>query len=614
MNSLAKEFGVTFEGDYLYNLSENIGNFRYISIMDLKEHALTEGLESIALYVAGSISSDGQGLAFGDQNVHSSLFRSRERLSPIALSQDARVLAVHDLNFLQEPYMTTLDNSRLVSNIVDWLVTSERAFLLSDFPHFLQDATFIASADPSLLDMGVGLRDYLVAAHKQPELGQYEEASSLNGDLVFIGLFEHAVEVKEYLQKGDIWVTVSGEICGTVSDPETKDPIQGAIITVVSEEDTFETHTEGDGSYTLSILPPATYELAVLAKGYEAGGVTVDLGEGEKVEQDFALTTLSGHITGYILDADTEEPIEGAEVTVKSTKYAATTNKKGYYLIKDIPKGTYDVAASAEGYRSLAQKVEVVADETTPVTLSLAPLVPGEIGGRVTDAETGDSIKGATITAVSDEDTFKTTTGTDGNYTLDDLPSATYDVTVSADGYEEEGTTVKLGTEEGIEQNFALTPLRGSIEGYVLDADTEEPIEDAEVTVKGTKHTTTTDKKGYYLIEDVPAGTYDVAAGTEGYKSLSKKVKAVADETVETDFALVTPLVIEIKDVGRLRQKGTSMCYLNADAHRQVLICLADTAERLEEALNLLETGEFRQWLVSDTLTVYQDLKKSELE
>jgi hypothetical protein len=368
---------------------------------------------------------------------------------------------------------------------------------------------------------------------------------------------------------------------------------------VVSEEDTFETHTEGDGSYTLSILPPGTYELAVLAKGYEAGGVTVDLGEGEKVEQDFALTTLSGHITGYILDADTEEPIEGAEVTVKSTKYAATTDQKGYYLIKDIPKGAYDVAASAEGYRSLAQKVEVVADETTPVTLNLAPLVPGEIGGR---------------TAVSDEDTFKTTTGTDGNYTLDDLPSATYDVTVSADGYEEEGTTVKLGTEEGIEQNFALTPLRGSIEGYVLDADTEEPIEDAEVAVKGTKYTTTTDKKGYYLIEDVPAGTYDVAASTEGYKSLSKKVKAVADETVETDFALVTPLVIEIKDVGRLRQKGTSMCYLNADAHRQVLICLADTAERLEQALDLLETGEFRQWLVSDTLTIYQDLKKSELE
>ena len=123
INSISLECGVIFEPDYLYNLKENEINYRNIFVTEFKENEITKGLEKIALYVAGSISSADGGIAFVDQNTFSSMIESRKRLSPIALVQEGKVLAVHDLTFMTEPYNGTLDNNQLIANIADWLAS-----------------------------------------------------------------------------------------------------------------------------------------------------------------------------------------------------------------------------------------------------------------------------------------------------------------------------------------------------------------------------------------------------------------------------------------------------------------------------------------------------------
>jgi len=121
INSLSLQFGLIFEPDYLYNLKENDANYRNIFVTEFKENEITNGLEKIALYTTGSISSDDCGIALVDENTFSSLIETRTELSPIALAKEAKVLAIYDLTFISEPYNGILDNNQLISNIADWL-------------------------------------------------------------------------------------------------------------------------------------------------------------------------------------------------------------------------------------------------------------------------------------------------------------------------------------------------------------------------------------------------------------------------------------------------------------------------------------------------------------
>jgi len=123
INSISLEFGLIFEPDYLYNMEENEINYRNIFVSEFEENEITKNIEKIVLYVAGSISSADGGIAFIDQNTFSSIIESRKQLSPIALNQDEKVMAVHDLTFMTEPYNGALDNNQLIANIADWLAS-----------------------------------------------------------------------------------------------------------------------------------------------------------------------------------------------------------------------------------------------------------------------------------------------------------------------------------------------------------------------------------------------------------------------------------------------------------------------------------------------------------
>ena len=125
INSISLKFDLIFEPDYLYNLEENDANFRNIFITEFKESEITKDLEKIALYTVGSITSANitYSIAFGDQNTFSSLIETRKELSPMALANESKVLAIYDLTFITEPYNGILDNNKLISNIANWLAT-----------------------------------------------------------------------------------------------------------------------------------------------------------------------------------------------------------------------------------------------------------------------------------------------------------------------------------------------------------------------------------------------------------------------------------------------------------------------------------------------------------
>jgi len=143
-------------------------------------------------------------------------------------------------------------------------------------------------------------------------------------------------------------------------------------------------------------------------------------------------------------------------------------------------------------------------------TLALILLASGaraasNIHGTVTDAETDDPIADADVTVYDPEDrdnSHETTTDTEGYYEVEVNPGH-YNIHISKDGYEDHEGEENVGIEEQVEHNAELeSKVETYLEGHVTDAETGDPIEDADVTIDdGARPISgTTDSDGYYNI------------------------------------------------------------------------------------------------------------------
>src|SRR5476649_892895 len=65
-------------------------------------------------------------------------------------------------------------------------------------------------------------------------------------------------------------------------------------------------------------------------------------------------TAPQGSVSGVVLDAATQKPVEGAQVTAKSAslvgEQSATTNESGFFELTMLPPGTYLLSISRDRY------------------------------------------------------------------------------------------------------------------------------------------------------------------------------------------------------------------------------------------------------------------------
>ena len=266
----------------------------------------------------------------------------------------------------------------------------------------------------------------------------------------------------------------AGTINGTVTDADTLNPIAGVTVT----DGTRSATTDVNGVYTLTSVPEGTYTVTASADGYNSASQTnVVVTADTTTTVDFTLTAIVivyGAIEGTVTDVDTGNPVEG--VTVTDGTRQATTDAAGYYLIADVPEGTYTVTASATGYQDASQEVAVTEGVTSIANFSLQAVsqATGAIVNSVTYATEGGKNKDkhllVTVALVDDLgnvvsgasvsiDLFRDgslagsgtgTTGTDGTLTfsLKNAKSGCYETTVtdvSAEGLTWDGVTPTNG-------------------------------------------------------------------------------------------------------------------------------------------------------------------------
>ncbi len=298
----------------------------------------------------------------------------------------------------------------------------------------------------------------------------------------------------------------------------------------------------------------------------------------------------TGTLEGTVTDLATGLAIENARVMVWGNNGGwdhsghhggrIFTDENGFYSIDELAGGEYRVFCGARGYHRDEALATVVDDQTTVQDFALDPLVFGSVEGMVTDGDTGMPIAGAwvrllpartmsvegvrtagvvpsfTENAEGFGHWLNAVTGDDGRYLIENALAGEYEARASAFGYlanDPVPLTVIDGQTTTVD--LSLDPLTfGSLEGAVIDGDTDLPIEGAHVRLRFSGgngdneghgghggwgwHHTRTDADGLYFFEDLVATTYQVTVSAQGYLPASAEVEVLDGATAVLDFAL----------------------------------------------------------------------------
>ena len=255
--------------------------------------------------------------------------------------------------------------------------------------------------------------------------------------------------------------------------------------------------------------------------------------------------TVAPEAGDYWLQIDLDEPFiymneENLVVmVVKDDDEYYSTSDQFYYTesgISAISRFYYSDFIDPDPYTISEDSNESPTARYSDIQIHFTPLGYGDVAGTVTEAGNGP-IEGAVV-AIGNS---WTTTGSDGTYLLEDISIGGHHITCNAEGYYGTWDIVEVIEDDTVTVDFALEPLvYGAIEGTVTDSETGDPIEGAEITVSGyNEYTSTTNSLGYYLIEDIVAGTYDVTCSAENYLSQTEENVVISADVITTiDFAL----------------------------------------------------------------------------
>lgn len=167
-----------------------------------------------------------------------------------------------------------------------------------------------------------------------------------------------------------------GEVNGKVTNAEGEG-IPNAVVKI--EALGMETRTNTLGHYRLGV-GTGTYELEVIARGYEEQTKTVEITQlGEAVVADFELLKVDGvSISLSTTDVVTGVPLEGATVRLTALddsglKDEGVTDELGAIRFGDLLAGDYEITVEKEGYLTHLETLSLT-NEDLEISVALNPI------------------------------------------------------------------------------------------------------------------------------------------------------------------------------------------------------------------------------------------------
>ncbi len=238
-------------------------------------------------------------------------------------------------------------------------------------------------------------------------------------------------------------------------------------------------------------------------------------------------------LAGLIGDVAEQEWIDIDRDAIKGHRQYKSTSCPGDALYDQLDM-IVDLAASGPG-------------QTPPPA---APEVVRVLGVLYVGSDTSERIDGATVTLGAET----TTTNSVGLWSFDEVPTGSFTVTASADGYETRSltrTTYADDTWASFGLSVADDPVGTAVlQGVIYySSDSSNRIPDATISLS-TGDSITTDANGFYRLTNLPAGLITITASADGWTTESVERYMIDGETEWGSVRLVAEEVYGSEEVG----------------------------------------------------------------
>lgn len=256
--------------------------------------------------------------------------------------------------------------------------------------------------------------------------------------------------------------------------PNTR--LGGALISLGPYLETIASNLEGE--YSIVVPANIVWTGTAFAQSYLPCVINdQEVAEGGDLEVDYPMVSLNswtnlGSLTVTVLDAVSQNPIGGAEVSI-AYSLAATqqTNASGVASFTEIPSGQIGVIAAAQGYVPGLGFATVTNVAPGTLTISLygypAWLTGGILYGFALAIGIGNGlgIAGAVIT--TDPNSYAgwaVLTNAYGAYIILNIPAGTYSASCNDTNYDEQTVNgIIISAQVAVEQNYYIPPWDGAI-------------------------------------------------------------------------------------------------------------------------------------------------------
>lgn len=346
------------------------------------------------------------------------------------------------------------------------------------------------------------------------------------------------------------------------------------------------------GGFLFGFLDEGNYTVKPTLAGYQFTPSTRDvtLGTKDTVNNvDFTSAESIGSITVLVRTA-AEAGIDQATVSVVSqdqtTVRSGITNSQGRIVFSNLPANkTYIITPSKDGYTAnpLSSTETLGAGEAATASFIMSSN-NSELKGLVYRLSNGNKtpIPEATIIVkYSSGQTFSGVSGTDGTYSIPNLPAGATTVSATKSGYVSSSYSVTLANSV-YNRDIEMTAAVVFIRGYVKYKG--EGVQGVNMSLSSTSSlTTTTSASGYFLFDyvGIKTGATDttlflLSIDDEDYPALSTVItipRSLAGSTIDVDdFVLPSGAVTITVTDGQAVVPGVKVTFTKPDGVSDVVV------------------------------------------